>query len=52
MLLLAPAQGITAQNIRLAYVYGSRDSQRRIEEYGKLNREILSNLLRDEKKKE
>ena len=38
---LPKAQGIVMRHIFQAYVYGSEIQQRRIEVYGKMNRQIL-----------
>jgi hypothetical protein len=40
---------ITARQVEKAYVYEDRRQQRRIEEHGKINRQVLRDLIRDPK---
>ena len=38
------AQGITEQHLYSAFIYGSERQQRRIEQWGRMNRRILKNI--------
>ena len=46
---LHPATTLTSAVIRNAYVYEDRSAQQRVEEYGKITRQIFRELIVDER---